>query len=792
MTDQQGKSRKSQTDGLGRLTTLWEDPAGQNYETDYQYDVLDNLASVAQSGSRNRSFVYDSVSRLTTSTNPESNTTPGGTTVTTTYSYDNDGNLTQKMTPAQNQTGMTKVTLTYCYDVLNRMTAKGYTAQTCTNGSMPSPVATYLYDQASYNGLSITNGLGRRTGMTDAAGIEVWSYDAVGRVLTDKRTINGVTKSTVYGYLPYVDGSLNTATYPSGRVITYQSSAAERLLSATDGTTNYASGALYAPPGGISSLTNGTSFVSTQYYDKRLQPCRISVKSSGTAPGSCIDAANIGNVLDFTYNFNLGTADNGNVTGITNNRDTTRSQMFTYDDVNRLSTAETTSTYATSPAHCWGEGFEYDGQPTGPSPWGNLTNINVATTNYNGCTQENLSVSVNAQNRLSTTGYGYDTAGNIVSTTSPGAASYTYNAENQMTQTVTTSTTQYAYDGDGKRVEKIVGGSVTKIYWFGMGSDALDETDGTGSITNSSFNEYILFGGNRIARRDSSGNVFYYFVDHLGTSREIVQSGQTTPCYDADFYPFGGERVYTNTCQQNYKFTGKERDSESNLDNFGARYNSSNLGRFMSPDWSAKPQGVPYATFNNPQSLNLYSFVQNNPVTNRDLDGHWCVWGIGTTCQQVPAPPPPPPPPPAPFFKPNPDFKTADAAGKAAAKAINPTVQKEHAEYGGRIYKDGNEYSYTGPFTKGKVDEVNPDAGVTGSGKDPKTLKDIRPLVPPGTTSAGEYHDHPAAPGFASDRFSLSDIGRSTYQGIPSYLGIPGGDILKFDPDTREQTNMGP
>ena len=45
-----------------------------------------------------------------------------------------------------------------------------------------------------------------------------------------------------------------------------------------------------------------------------------------------------------------------------------------------------------------------------------------------------------------------------------------------------------------------------------------------------------------------NGNVFYYLQDHLGTSRMMVQSGQTSPCYDADYYPFGGERVYTNTC----------------------------------------------------------------------------------------------------------------------------------------------------------------------------------------------------------------------------------------------------
>src|SRR5271169_2226822 len=70
-------------------------------------------------------------------------------------------------------------------------------------------------------------------------------------------------------------------------------------------------------------------------------------------------------------------------------------------------------------------------------------------------------------------------------------------------------------------------------------------------------------------------------------------------------------------------FTGKERDSESNLDNFGARYDASSLGRFMSPDWSAKPQGVPYAEFADPQSLNLYAYVRNNPLSRMDADGHY-------------------------------------------------------------------------------------------------------------------------------------------------------------------------
>lgn len=69
-------------------------------------------------------------------------------------------------------------------------------------------------------------------------------------------------------------------------------------------------------------------------------------------------------------------------------------------------------------------------------------------------------------------------------------------------------------------------------------------------------------------------------------------------------------------------YTGKERDAESGLDNFGARFDASTLGRFMTPDWAAKPTAVPYAHYGNPQSLNLYSYVNNNPTTLGDPDGH--------------------------------------------------------------------------------------------------------------------------------------------------------------------------
>jgi RHS repeat-associated protein len=88
--------------------------------------------------------------------------------------------------------------------------------------------------------------------------------------------------------------------------------------------------------------------------------------------------------------------------------------------------------------------------------------------------------------------------------------------------------------------------------------------------------------------------------------------------------PFGDALSCTNNLQfpTEHHFTGKERDTESGLDYFGARYYASNTGRFMSPDWSGATVPVPYANLSNPQSLNLYGYAGNNPLSRFDPDGH--------------------------------------------------------------------------------------------------------------------------------------------------------------------------
>jgi RHS repeat-associated protein len=302
---------------------------------------------------------------------------------------------------------------------------------------------------------------------------------------------------------------------------------------------------------------------------------------------------------------------NGNAISIANYYDPTRSQQFTYDQLNRIATAETTSTYATSPTHCWGEAYVYDNAPsTTIGEYRNLTNINVASTAYNGCTQESLSVTANTQyNNNQITAFSYDASGNVLNDTHN---SYTWNAESEIKSAAGVT---YTYDGDGNRLQKSSG----KIYWYGSGSEVLDESDSSGNITD----EYVYFGGKRVSHRVVSTNALYFYgEDMLGTSRTIFTSAGVL-CYDADFYPFGGERAYTNTCAQNYTFEGKERDTETGNDDFGARYYSSSFGRWTSPDWSAIPAPVPYANVTNPQTLNLYAMVSDNPETFADLDGHF-------------------------------------------------------------------------------------------------------------------------------------------------------------------------
>lgn len=592
----------------------------------YTYNTLNNLTSVLQQGGtttqsqwRNRSFSYDSLSRLTSATNPESGTI--------TYTYDANGNLSSKRSPKPNQgSPSTTGTVNYCYDSLNRITSKDYNNSTCPNAA---PQASYTYDQG-------TNGIGRRTGMTDGPGSSTWTYDKMGHIATESRTTSSATKSTTYSYNQ--GGLLASITYPSGRTLNYtynspgSSNSAGRPTSVIDatGSINYLTSATYAPQGALQTYTNGfvtgvfTGINTTNTYNSRLQPVWLSATNpTATILSLCYDFHSGAGINQPPCNFPASTTgNNGNVFQIVNNRDSNRTQIFAYDNLNRIQQAN-------SNGSIWGETFTID-------PWGNLTNRGaVPGKTYT----EPLTASALVNNQL--TGFGYDAAGNM---TSNNGANYTYNQEGQMTKFITTDTDIYIYDGDGRRVKKNTG--AVSLYWYDTSGNVLDETAG-----NNLTSEYIYFGGKRIARRDANNSVHYYFSDHLGSASVVTDNvGTMSLCpaanspmnyttiptgdEESDYYPYGGEMQLCDRAPQHYKFTGKERDSESGLDFFGARYDASSLGRFMSPD---PDQASGFDNASDPQQWNSYAYVGNNPLSRTDPDGRtvFICDSNGNYCQGV-------------------------------------------------------------------------------------------------------------------------------------------------------------
>jgi RHS repeat-associated protein len=306
------------------------------------------------------------------------------------------------------------------------------------------------------------------------------------------------------------------------------------------------------------------------------------------------------------------------VFGIINYKDTThgRDQTFTYDALNRLISAQNTGTNCSvtilqNKTEYWGNSYGYDA-------WGNLLQKNVTK-----CGAENLSVTADAHNWIHASGtdYQYDAAGNMTYDAT-ASLSYTFDQENRLTGA---GGYTYTYDADGNRVRKSNGNLAASgtLYWY-MTPGVVAESDLAGTLKS----EYVFFDGERVARKDFSGStasLAYYFSDHLKTASVITDSSGVIKA-ESDYYPWGGELQFVNNDSNDYKFTGKKRDLETGLDYFGARYYSSGLGRWVSADWSATPIPVPYAHFEDPQSLNLYGYVRNIPTSDIDPDGHGDAW----------------------------------------------------------------------------------------------------------------------------------------------------------------------
>jgi len=185
--------------------------------------------------------------------------------------------------------------------------------------------------------------------------------------------------------------------------------------------------------------------------------------------------------------------------------------------------------------------------------------------------------------------------------------------------------TKYAYDPDGNRVQKTTatggsGGDPNGTWQF-----LYDQSGRMIQRFNGTLWQGNIYVGGRHLVEDGGGTNFSH-ADWLGTER-MRSTNTGTVCESIASLPFGDGQTTTGACYHSspLHFTGKEHDFESGLDYFGARFNSSSMGRFMSPD----PANAG-ASLDSPQSWNAYSYVLNNPLTYIDPSGLVCVWADGS------------------------------------------------------------------------------------------------------------------------------------------------------------------
>jgi len=295
-SDETGRHRQQASDGLGRLVSSMEPDPVTNLlalETDYAYDLLNNLLSVNQKGSsgstaRGRGFTYDSLSRLLTSTNPETGTICYGqwNSGKCANGYDANGNLLYK-------TDNRNITLGYSYDALNRVLSKTY-----LNDSFGTASSCYQYDTSSVPGTGgnlvgrLTNAWTQKGNCSSQPALNslatltrrsMLSYDPMGRLLSEQQCTFANCK-TAAPYNPTYDYDLagNVMHHSNGiGTLTFTNcyNGAGQLslvlgvstsCSSPTGLTLF-SAPSYTAAGGLSGATYGTGLNLTRTYDSRMR-----------------------------------------------------------------------------------------------------------------------------------------------------------------------------------------------------------------------------------------------------------------------------------------------------------------------------------------------------------------------------------------------------------------------------------------------------------------------------------------------------------------------------------------
>ena len=588
VSDENGKLDNLLYDALDRLTTVQQVRGGTTYTTGYAYDGLGNVKQVTDPAAKATDYQFDDLGRLVKVTSPN--------TGVTLYLYDLAGNLVAKKEDA---TGTPRTTL-YEYDGLDRLTRVDF----------PSD-ADWLF---TYDGSAALNQKGRLSSVGNGTVTTELEYTDRGEIAVERTGIGGGSYAVSYAY--DATGNLTSLQTPSGVTSAYAYAAGRpRTVTITAGGSQEVIRNLAFLPFGprtraelppYDSGTATNTVISTRAYNLRGQVSALEV----TSP--------LGDVLDqsFTYGYiggAPGPADGGpNLDQVVDNRDSSQSRFYFYDDLDRLWKSTTLSgtpvfTYL----------YDANGNRTQQVAPGGTTTYSYSPTT------DRIAQATGAAAKH----YAHDAFGNRIwagPTAYAGQSSHLYDQGNRLVDVrdpVTQAVLgQYTYDAAGRRVRKLAGGVTTLYFYDAAGHLVESQSLSTSPATRRSY-VFVEDEPMGIVDQPPSGSPAFAWIhtDRLGTPLAVTStpsSGSAKTIWRATYEPFGLATPDEDPDGDSASFAldlrlpGQVFDAESgDYYNFLRTYDPG-TGRYLEADPIGQLGGI-----------NVFSYALENPINRIDPSG---------------------------------------------------------------------------------------------------------------------------------------------------------------------------
>ncbi len=568
--DELGHLVTARHDAFGRIVGVDEQvtpcpgcPADTN-TTSYTYDAADRLLTITDAAGQVTTTVRDAAGRETSFTDPDRGTR--------TRSWWPDGTLKSETDAAG--------THTWTYDAAGRPKTRH------DNGTNATHRARWNYDVDPRTGQPQGFSADRPTLVTYSSvdgGVAVngstrfW-YDRMGRTNQDQRCVDAACQSMWYSY--DIGGRLEYLRYPKpgdpdGEQVRYTYDAAGRLKSVGA----YLTDIEYNPSGQPTAAVYGNGLLEQHSYD----PDRGWVDSHTLLTTSNPKAERF--AATYTHDA-AGRLTDAQTRNPVPGGPATSHETFTPDELGRLvGYTATNHTPAT---------LQYDAL-------GRITNSSAAGTyHYDNPAHPHAVTSTDAGHTR-----GYDQAGNLQTLDDPGGRQlqieWTVNGMPRFIGGQNGDATM-AYDDGGQRVRRTTAAGNT--YYLSR----FLQQDVTG------LTRYYWAGDQLVARRDPNGKVSYLLQDRQHSTRVITdQAGAVNARYN--YAPFGAPDPANQQDDTSQRWQGQRSEPDNGLLYLNARFYDPELGQFTTADST-----IP-AVYR-PQSLNRYSFSENDPVNLWDPSGH--------------------------------------------------------------------------------------------------------------------------------------------------------------------------